>query len=69
MADTDIDAIIRASNYVQHGTTALGGSFITCICPKQPCGGVSGDEERDDCPEHARTPAQLWHWAASCPGR
>lgn len=67
MADTDIYAIIRASNYVQHGTTDFGGSFITCICPKQACGGVSSEEERDDCPEHSRTPVQRWHWAAVCP--
>jgi hypothetical protein len=64
----DVEAIARASNYVRHGTTLLGGSFTACICPKQACGGVSGDQEWADCPEHRRAPAQPWHWAAECPG-
>lgn len=64
----DVEAIARASGYVRHGTTFLGGSFVGCLCPKQLCGGVSCDEERPDCPEHRRTPVQLWHWAAECPG-
>lgn len=69
MPDTrDMEAIARESGYVKHGTTFLGGSFATCICPKTACGGVSDDDERMDCPEHRRTPAQLWHWAAECPG-
>jgi hypothetical protein len=64
----NVEAIARASNYEKHGTTFLGGSFAACTCPKKPCGGVSGDQERADCPEHRRTPAQLWHWAVECPG-
>ncbi|MFD0555411.1 hypothetical protein ACFQ0X_44135 [Streptomyces rectiviolaceus] len=67
-AERDVEAIARASHYVKHGTTHLGGTFKTCICPRQPCGGVSGDDERDDCPDHRRTPNQLWHWATECPG-
>jgi hypothetical protein len=69
MADErDVVAIARASNYRKHGTTFLGGSFVTCVCPKAACGGVDSDDERSDCPEHRRTPAQMWHWAAECPG-
>ena len=64
----DVAAIARASGYERHGTTFLGGSFTACICPKKPCGGVAGDDERPGCPEHRRQPAQLWHWAAECPG-
>lgn len=67
-ATRDIAAIGRASNWVKHGTTFLGGSFAECHCPKQPCGGVADSQERPDCPEHRATPAQLWHWAAECPG-
>ena len=63
----DVQAIIEASNYVRHGTTMLGGSFATCTCPKAPCGGVTESAESNDCPEHRRNPAQLWHWAAECP--
>lgn len=64
----DVEAVIRASNYVRHGTTFLGGSFTACLCPKEPCGGVACGSEREGCPEHRRNPAQLWHWAAECPG-
>ena len=39
----NVEEIARASGYVKHGTTFLGGSFAACICPKQPCGGVSED--------------------------
>ncbi|WP_030186311.1 hypothetical protein [Streptomyces capuensis] len=67
MPERDVEAVIKASNYVQHGTNHWGDSFPECICPKQPCGGVSGDDELDACPEHSRTPNQLWHWAAECP--
>jgi hypothetical protein len=69
MTDTrNVEAIARASGYEQHGTTFLGGSFASCICPKAACGGVSSEKERPDCPHHRKTPAQLWHWAAECPG-
>jgi hypothetical protein len=64
----NVEEIARASGYEKHGTTFLGGSFATCICPKEGCGGVASAAERADCPEHRRTPAQLWHWAAECPG-
>lgn len=64
----NVEAIARASGYVKHGTTFLGRSFAACTCPKEACGGVSDDRERPDCPEHRRTPAQLWHWSAECPG-
>jgi hypothetical protein len=68
MADErDVEAVARASGYVRHGTTFLGGSFTTCTCPKAACGGVAEDGQRPDCPEHRREPAQLWHWAAECP--
>jgi hypothetical protein len=67
-AERDVAAIARASGYEQHGTNFLGGSFTACTCPKQACGGVAGDKQRSDCPEHRREPAQLWHWAAECPG-
>jgi hypothetical protein len=69
MADIrDVEAIARLSNYEKHGTTFLGGSFTACTCPKKPCGGVACGEEDPVCPEHSREPAQLWHWAAECPG-
>lgn len=68
MMQRDVAAIARASNYEKHGTTFLGGSFTACICPKQACGGVHENDERPDCPEHRRTPVQLWHWVAECPG-
>lgn len=64
----NVEEIARASGYERHGTTSLGGSFAACSCPKAPCGGVAEDAERLDCPEHRRAPAQLWHWAAECPG-
>lgn len=64
----DVEAIARASHYERHGTTFLGGSFAACICPKAPCGGVACAAQRGDCPEHRLEPAQLWHWAAECPG-
>jgi len=67
-AERDVEAIARASGYERHGTTFLGGSFTTCTCPKKACGGVAEDLQRRDCPEHRREPAQLWHWAAECPG-
>ncbi len=67
-AGRDVQEIARASGYRRHGTTFLGGSFAACVCPKETCGGVDGDAERADCPEHRRTPAQLWHWASECPG-
>lgn len=67
MTDTrNVEGIARASNYEKHGTTFLGGSFKSCTCPKEPCGGVS--REQDGCPEHDRNPTQLWHWSAECPG-
>lgn len=66
MPERDTEAIAEASNYVRHGTNGWGGSFPECICPKEPCGGVA--HEQGDCPEHRRAPAQLWHWAAECPG-
>ncbi|MER5503563.1 hypothetical protein ABT096_41335 [Streptomyces sp. NPDC002561] len=65
----DVQAIMEASGYVRHGgVMARGGSYVSCICPKAPCGGVAADTERADCPEHALNPAQVWHWAAECPG-
>jgi hypothetical protein len=66
--DRDIDAIIKASGYEQHGTTFQGGMFAECTCPKAPCGGVASAAEREDCLHHRKTPTQLWHWAAECPG-
>ncbi|MFJ4880881.1 hypothetical protein ACIP93_37525 [Streptomyces sp. NPDC088745] len=63
----DVDAIAAASKYVKHGLSPMGGSFLACICPKEPCGGVS--QERKGCPEHDREPCQRWHWAAECPAR
>ncbi|GHH25991.1 bifunctional DNA primase/polymerase [Streptomyces rubradiris] len=69
MSTRDVQAVIAASGYARHGTTMLGGSFRSCTCPKTRCGGVAGGTERDGCPEHRRSPAQLWHWAAECPGR
>ncbi|MFH8813107.1 hypothetical protein ACH4GZ_38910 [Streptomyces hygroscopicus] len=69
MPDTrDVEAISKASNYVRHGTTFLGGSFAACPCPKQACGGVAEDDQDRYCPEHSKDPAQVWHWAAECPG-
>lgn len=69
MPDTrDVDAVIQASHYVRHGTTFLGGSFAGCCCPKQACGGVAIDDQDRNCPEHAKNPVQLWHWAAECSG-
>jgi hypothetical protein len=65
----NVEEIARASQYEKHGTTFLGGSFRACICPKSPCGGVATADERPGCPEHDRDPAQLWHWAAECPGQ
>lgn len=68
-AERNVEAIARISGYERHGTTDLGGSFADCLCPKQRCGGVTeGDQGLVDCPEHRREPAQLWHWAAECPG-
>lgn len=67
-SERNVEAIARASGYVKHGTTFLGGSFVGCTCPKEGCGGVSAERERRDCPEHRRIPAQLWHWATECPG-
>lgn len=67
-SERDVEAIARASGYEKHGTTLLGGSFAACTCPKELCGGVSESKERPYCPEHRRTPAQRWHWAAECPG-
>lgn len=67
--ERDVEDIARASGYERHGTTFLGGSFAACTCPKAACGGVPGDRQRVDCPEHRREPAQLWHWAAECPAR
>lgn len=64
----DIEAIIKASNFINHGTTMLGGSFADCTCAKTPCGGVAGGSEQPDCPIHSLRPAQTWHWAAECPG-
>ncbi|MFH9610441.1 hypothetical protein [Streptomyces sp. NPDC017448] len=66
----DIQAVMEASAYVQHGCfTAFGGSRSTCICPKAPCGGVAYDTEDYDCPEHGmRDPLQYLHWASECPG-
>ena len=66
--ERNVEEIAHASGYERHGTTFLGGSFASCTCPKKECGGVAADEERDDCPEHRREHAQLWHWAAECPG-
>jgi hypothetical protein len=65
--ERDVQAIARASNFEQHGTTFMGGMFATCICPRTACGGVASDTERYDCPHHRKEPAQLWHWAAECP--
>lgn len=67
----DASAVAAASGYTRHGETALGGSFTTCRCPKEPCGGTDPHRYRDDCPEHGggRSPVQHWHWAAECPGR
>lgn len=64
------EALAAASRYVRHGETFLGGAFVSCTCPKVACGGVAPDDYDDDCPDHGggRTPVQLWHWAAACPG-
>ncbi|MCX4851979.1 hypothetical protein [Streptomyces sp. NBC_00893] len=65
----DVRAIMEASGYMRHGgVMARGGSYDSCICPKALCGGVATGTERADCPEHALNPAQVWHWAAECPG-
>ncbi|MFJ2589719.1 bifunctional DNA primase/polymerase [Streptomyces sp. NPDC087538] len=67
MTVRDVQAVIEASDYQQHGT--LTRSFLSraaCICPKAPCGGVTGGTELADCPEHQLNPAQHWHWAAEC---
>jgi hypothetical protein len=64
----DVEAVIAASNYIQHGTNYYGRSFKDCICPKSPCGGVATNEERPDCPEHQLNPNQRLHWASECPG-
>ncbi|MFE3152566.1 hypothetical protein ACFXJ6_38960 [Streptomyces sp. NPDC059218] len=65
----DVRAIMEASAYVRHGgVMARGGSYDSCICPKALCGGVATGTEHADCPEHALNPAQVWHWAAECPG-
>ncbi|MER5503143.1 hypothetical protein ABT096_39045 [Streptomyces sp. NPDC002561] len=65
----DVQAVMEASGYVRHGgVMARGGSYDSCICPKAPCGGVATGTEHADCPEHALNPAQVWHWAAECPG-
>jgi hypothetical protein len=66
----DTSAVAKASGYVRHGQTAVGGSFTSCRCPKETCGGVAPDRYRDDCPEHGRgnAPVQLWHWATECTG-
>lgn len=69
MTQRDVYSIIRASNYVRHGTTTLGGSFSTCSCPKQACGGVAEADQHQHCPDHSKDPAQSWHWAAECPGK
>lgn len=68
VGERDVEAIARTSHYGKHGTTHLGGSLPACICPRQPCGGVSDGDERELCPEHSRNPNQRWHWAAECPG-
>ena len=68
----DRAAVVAAvSRYVRHGEAVIGGSFRTCTCRKEACGGVTPDSYRDDCPEHGggRTPVQRWHWAAQCPGQ
>jgi hypothetical protein len=67
----DVSAVAAASGHVRHGKTTIGGQFITCLCPKEPCGGVRADRYRENCPEHGggRTPVQIWHWADECPGQ
>ncbi|MFV8133207.1 bifunctional DNA primase/polymerase [Streptomyces syringium] len=67
MTVRDVQAVITASGSVRHGRPLGGSSFRVCTCPKAGCGGVADGSERDDCPEHRRTPAQLWHWSAECP--
>lgn len=67
MNTRDVQAIIKASGYERHGRPYGGSAFRACTCPKADCGAVAADSERDDCPEHRRSPAQLWHWAAECP--
>ncbi|MFB7592337.1 bifunctional DNA primase/polymerase [Streptomyces sp. NPDC056169] len=67
MNTRDVQAIIKASEYERHGRPYGGSAFPGCTCPKASCGAVAADSERDDCPEHRRTPAQLWHWSAECP--
>ncbi|MFF0747356.1 helix-turn-helix transcriptional regulator [Streptomyces sp. NPDC004111] len=63
----DVDAIAAASRYVKHGTAPAGGAYPGCVCPKEPCGGVTTPQA--GCPEHDREPVQLWHWAAECPAK
>jgi hypothetical protein len=63
----DVDAVITASGYIQHGWPHVGRSFADCTCPRVGCGGVAGGSEREDCPSHQVLPAQRWHWAADCP--
>ncbi|WP_165404935.1 bifunctional DNA primase/polymerase [Streptomyces albidoflavus] len=67
MNQRDFQAVITASGHERHGTPAGGNAFRACTCPKTDCGAVASGTERDDCPEHHRHPAQLWHWAAECP--
>lgn len=67
MSVRDVQAVIAASGYERHGRPYGGGAFRACTCPKAGCGAIVGDSEREDCPEHHRNPAQLWHWAAECP--
>jgi hypothetical protein len=65
--DRDVQAVIAASGYARHGRPHGGSAFRACTCPKVGCGAVADGSERDDCPEHRRNPAQLWHWSAECP--
>ncbi|MGW3200127.1 bifunctional DNA primase/polymerase [Streptomyces sp. NPDC001118] len=67
MSVRDVQAVITASGAARHGRPFGGSSFRACTCPKASCGGVAEGSEREDCPEHRRTPAQLWHWSAECP--
>jgi len=50
----------------RHGCSMLGYN-PPCPCVPAACGGVAAHEMRDDCPEHNRSPALLWHWASACP--
>ncbi|MGW5529425.1 bifunctional DNA primase/polymerase [Streptomyces xanthochromogenes] len=67
MSVRDVQAVIAASGYERHGRPFGGSAFRDCTCPKAGCGAVADGSERGDCPEHRRTPAQLWHWSAECP--